>query len=568
MSGINDLKKSDNKDTMELLNQARINSPQVMLFEALAWLDAFSPKAQDGLGMAATAKWVITKYYIASLISVERALAIPVFRKITKNNESNSIGSSIARYFRYFWVDATATSGVVPAAYAQSVIKNSNLDSSQSNIFYRGFEFLFVVALKVVFVVMAIAALPLMLASAIVAALAYTFTFRSFAKTIMGLIGTELRNIGVSLVSYTNWNVLYPILVAVPGAVMKATLVSGAIVALPFMGIAAAVTGLANVSGLSKLLGMTKGMTNAYDGITSVIGVMFGLIATVPLSNLNPLIALKTIFFDTFASVAVVERLKSEGYNMKQQKELALKNLPLDRATSSSPNLNIQNIHKKMAPEITATFNIEGGLRTDLVTAEAKKISSTYTVERKSIAWGLGNAISRELVFQIRNPAVNKQDIIATIKLESGNNTLKLQFKDNASADDQVRIALNFTKMLQGVADASKSDAPIKLDLSNSDVKEQEIVVNTRGLKMVAPIKFVDQKQNANKQEDRAESSDQLELKNGVAEAKTENVEVEVESDDSRNSAADIEGDPTDGSSRGPRRGGIPPEFVRDHNKI
>jgi hypothetical protein len=517
MSGFQDDSKTGVQKIVENVKKARINLPQQMFLETLAWLDAFSVVAHRAMGVAQTLlKSDSSKNLATAITDAERAFAVPVYEYMIKDKPatvstgrksivSRVIGYAVkylgyvvrpsVKYLGYVLVDATSTAGVAPSLYTNSVIKNIKPYNKDSNILYRFLVFTSVVALKVILFAMSIAALPIIIISAVAAGIAYITGFRSAAKTIMNLIGTELKNISTALMAYTNLNILYPPLVSVPGAVLKLIFVS--IVAAPIAAVAAIPTVAAALLYVAGLRNAAKSIMSAIQKtiVTVVPRPLIGLIATVPISNINPVILLKSIFYDPFAAIVAVENSKRE---VGEKQVLEAKSVVKELATHNLDNLN--EIHKKPASEIIATFKtLKDGIRTDIVDTESKKISiGGFEMKRKATAWGLGKVINKDLVFEIRRSGTKNNDLIATIKLESGNNNLKLQFTDNAKLDDQDRIALSFTKMVLGIEHAApksnahkkldlsnsgvEDTAPIKLDLSNSAVKSNTLLASITGL--------------------------------------------------------------------------------------
>ncbi len=499
----NQMSGNNNNAIMETIQKAHDNAPQMPLLECLAWIDALNRhKPKDTMRATEILNNRASRILVTSIADGQRQFAAPVQIYIHKNSNDASFLAKIVRYFGYIWIDATATSSVVSAVYNMSVARGIKAESSKPNILYRSLELLFVGIQKIILIALAIAAMPLMLGAAIVAAAAYILRLEKYSAAIFRSIGDQFQNIGTTLKSKTNWNVFYPILVAVPGLALKATLVSIAIAALPLMAIPAMVAGVAYL----------QGKTLTSKAIMLPIDAVIGLIATVPLSNLNPIIAVKTIFFDTFTSAAHVDR------SIKAASE-AKKAVPkTNKEAAANQNVvkveNEANILEAIS-KIVATFDIKEGLRNDKIITASKTVGNGYIITPIRSAWNPLNLSGKPLVLEVNEKDHSGKNVlvgIITYAKIGNNNNLEFQFKENVSAHTQVMLTIAFAKMSLAIAtikpkgNAVTSEGLIEpqkiiLDLTNCKYATGELITaNVPELKKNkgAVVEFIEKPQELN----------------------------------------------------------------------
>jgi len=191
------------------LRETNAGVPQLMWFEFLAWKSSGFLAGHAALETDMLFDKPLRRAYVASIARAEKTFAQPVVKHMVKqmdkkrlaNSSDNSWLENIGTYFRYVWIDAIATSGLVAALYTSSLRKDG-LKHSRWNAGYPILVGMLGLPLKAILVAAAIVSIPLMVIASFVAGVAYVAGARKTAKAIMDSVISVIGIIATVPVSH------------------------------------------------------------------------------------------------------------------------------------------------------------------------------------------------------------------------------------------------------------------------------------------------------------------------------------------------------------------------------
>lgn len=260
------------------------------------------------------------------------------------------------------------------------------------------------------------------------------------------LYAASLRQSGLQL---SRFNSLYPWLVTALGTPLKLLLVAAAIpsfvILMATLIVFTVVNLLAYISGNGRPLEQTLGALGAMSG--SVLGI----IATVAISNINPIFLLKTVFVDPLLCVRVINEINLDIEDAALFKASSSPPTVASTPFGPTPSATPAPIQGDLAYKIIATFTTTAGIRNDAVLKAAENFGYGYVFKRTLSEWSPRNFSSKGIEFTIQSDGV--KDILATAQFKKINdhNILSLQFTKEATVDDKHRIPAGFRKMVENI---------------------------------------------------------------------------------------------------------------------
>lgn len=279
----------------------------------------------------------------------------------------------------------------------------------------------------------------------------------------------------------SRFNSMYPLLVTVLGTPLKLLLVAAAILALIIFAATGIVLGA--VDWFVYIIGNRQPFEETLGRLGAISQSVLGIISTVAISNINPILLLKTLLVDPIMCMQIINKI-NQGLDIDAQSpDILLRrigantvsSIPVSPASDLTLTPGPIQEEERVYNDITATFIITNGIRNDVLADARKNFGYGYVLSSKALKWDSLNFYRQVVVeFEIHSNGV--KNILATMQFKKimDGNIISMQFTKEATDDDKHRISAGFGKMLEKITSSQEAAAnKPNIEITNCDIASE-----------------------------------------------------------------------------------------------